>query len=91
MMWNDIIVALYSPRNGRTNALSFHHLSSNIVKCLTWLNRYLYYAHESEGLLSRIKAFLPFIGGNSHSHRSSDVSEPADQGLLGIAWFVFIL
>ncbi|MHB9286269.1 hypothetical protein ACKVMT_04425 [Halobacteriales archaeon Cl-PHB] len=39
------------------------------------------------GLLDRVKQFVPFVGGHSHGH-----SEPAaDRGLLGIAWFAFLL
>lgn len=48
-------------------------------------------AHESGGFLSRIKEFLPFIGGHSHSHGSDAAGETADRGLLGIAWFAFVL
>ncbi|RJT04746.1 hypothetical protein [Halococcus sp. IIIV-5B] len=50
-----------------------------------------HHAHESEGILSRIKGYLPFVGSHSHSHEASDASETADRGLLGIAWFAFVL
>jgi hypothetical protein len=36
-----------------------------------------------------VKGYLPFVGGHSHSHGSLD--EATDRGLLGIAWFAFLL
>ena len=45
--------------------------------------------HEGRGLLGRVKGFVPFVGGHSHSH--GDVDQAADRGLLGIAWFAFVL
>ena len=47
------------------------------------------HGHKSGGLLSRLKGFIPFVGGHSHSHENLD--EAADRGLLGIAWFAFVL
>ncbi|QLD89164.1 hypothetical protein HWV07_09015 [Natronomonas salina] len=46
-------------------------------------------AHESSGLISRLKGLVPFVGGHSHSHHELD--EAADRGLFGIAWFAFVL
>ncbi|QUO48714.1 hypothetical protein [Halorubrum ruber] len=43
----------------------------------------------SDGRLARLKSALPFVGGHSHLHGSFD--ESADRGLLGIAWFAFVL
>ncbi len=50
-------------------------------------------AHVNGGLLARIKRFIPFIGGHSHSHSHSheNSTEAANRGLLGIAWFAFVL
>lgn len=45
--------------------------------------------HAHDGLLVRLKRFIPFVGSHSHDHRESD--EAADRGLWGIAWFAFIL
>jgi len=45
--------------------------------------------HDDGGLLSRLKGFIPFVDGHSHSH--DDADEAADRGLLGIAWFAFVL
>jgi ABC-type nickel/cobalt efflux system permease component RcnA len=45
--------------------------------------------HDEGGLLARLKGFVPFVGGHSHSH--GDLDEAADRGLLGIAWFAFVL
>ncbi len=45
--------------------------------------------HDGGGLLSRVKDFIPFVEGHSHSHEKPD--EAADRGLLGIAWFAFVL
>jgi len=45
--------------------------------------------HDEGGLLVRLKGFVPFVGGHSHSH--GDLDEAADRGLLGIAWFAFVL
>ncbi|SFC74994.1 High-affinity nickel-transport protein [Halobiforma haloterrestris] len=48
------------------------------------------HSHDhNAGLISRLKGFIPFVGGHSHSHE--DPKETADRGLLGIAWFAFIL
>ncbi|QAU13384.1 hypothetical protein EKH57_12035 [Halorubrum sp. BOL3-1] len=41
------------------------------------------------GLIARLKGFIPFVGGHSHSHDAPE--EVADRGLLGIAWFAFVL
>jgi nickel/cobalt exporter len=43
--------------------------------------------HDDAGRWARIKTALPFVGG--HSHASGD--EAAERGLLGIAWFAFLL
>ncbi|SNZ15240.1 hypothetical protein SAMN06269185_2429 [Natronoarchaeum philippinense] len=45
--------------------------------------------HDDEGLFSRLKRFVPFVGGHSHSHEGPEAT--ADRGLLGIAWFAFVL
>ncbi|SEP66941.1 sulfite exporter TauE/SafE family protein [Natrinema salaciae] len=45
--------------------------------------------HDDGGLTSRLNGFVPFVGGYSHSH--DDLDETADRGLLGIAWFAFVL
>jgi ABC-type nickel/cobalt efflux system permease component RcnA len=37
----------------------------------------------------RVKGFVPFLGGHSHSH--GDLDDATDRGLLGIAWFAFLL
>ncbi|KYH25371.1 nickel/cobalt efflux protein RcnA [Halalkalicoccus paucihalophilus] len=48
------------------------------------------HSHDhDDGLISRLRGFVPFIGGHSHSH--NDLDEAADRGLLGIAWFAFVL
>jgi ABC-type nickel/cobalt efflux system permease component RcnA len=44
---------------------------------------------DSGGLLARVKGYLSFVGGHSHSHGSLD--ETTGRGLLGIAWFAFLL
>ncbi|SFR30954.1 sulfite exporter TauE/SafE family protein [Halorubrum sodomense] len=44
---------------------------------------------ESGGLYARLKGFVPFAGGHSHSH--GGLEEGTDRGLLGIAWFAFVL
>ncbi|ELZ71757.1 hypothetical protein C5B91_05105 [Haloferax sp. Atlit-10N] len=49
------------------------------------------HGHDDGGLFSRLKAFVPFVGGHSHSHSHGDLDEAADRGLLGIAWFAFVL
>ncbi|WP_254768597.1 hypothetical protein [Salinilacihabitans rarus] len=45
--------------------------------------------HDGGGLPSRLKRYVPFVGGHAHSH--DDLDEAADRGLLGIAWFAFVL
>jgi hypothetical protein len=46
--------------------------------------------HDDGGLFSsRLKGIVPFVGGHSHSHGTLD--DAADRGLLGIAWFAFVL
>jgi nickel/cobalt exporter len=44
---------------------------------------------DEEGFLSRLTGFLPFGDGHTHAHGGRD--EAADRGLLGIAWFAFVL
>jgi nickel/cobalt exporter len=46
--------------------------------------------HRDDGILARIKRSIPFLGGG-HSHDHGDLDEAADRGLLGIAWFAFVL
>jgi hypothetical protein len=40
-------------------------------------------------LWTRFKRVVPFAGGDSHTH--GDLDDAADRGLLGIAWFAFLL
>lgn len=47
------------------------------------------YGQDDDRLRSRIKRFIPFLGGHSHSHDGLDSA--ADRGLFGIAWFAFVL
>ncbi|WP_128225189.1 hypothetical protein [Halobacteriaceae bacterium SHR40] len=48
------------------------------------------HSHDhNNGLFTRLKGFVPFVGGRSHSH--DEPEETADRGLLGIAWFAFVL
>lgn len=47
--------------------------------------------HAKGGLLTQLKRFIPFVGGHSHAHTSESNTEAADRGLLGIAWFAFVL
>ncbi|CDK40945.1 hypothetical protein [Halorubrum sp. AJ67] len=47
--------------------------------------------HDDGGLGSRLRGFLPFVGGGGHSHSHDDFEEGTDRGLLGIAWFAFVL
>ncbi|MFC7164551.1 hypothetical protein [Halospeciosus flavus] len=44
----------------------------------------------SRGVLERVKARLSGVGGHSHDH-DADPDADADRGLLGIAWFAFVL
>jgi len=45
--------------------------------------------HETSRRWTRLKQVVPFVGGHSHSHDDHDST--ADRGLLGIAWFAFVL
>ena len=45
--------------------------------------------HNNGGVISRLKGLVPFVGGHSHAHNELD--DAADRGLLGIAWFAFVL
>jgi len=48
------------------------------------------HSHDhTTGLITRLKGFIPFVGGHSRSHDAPE--EAADRGLLGIAWFAFVL
>ena len=48
------------------------------------------HSHEHEtGWWARIKSALPFVGGHSHDHDGEEAA--AERGLLGIAWFAFLL
>ncbi|MFT4921093.1 MAG: nickel/cobalt exporter [Haloarculaceae archaeon] len=44
---------------------------------------------DSDGFLPRLKLYVPFVGDHSHSH--GRLEEATDRGLLGIAWFAFLL
>lgn len=44
---------------------------------------------DRSGFPSRLKEYVPFAGGHSHSH--SNLHDATDRGLLGIAWFAFLL
>ncbi|MEF8829926.1 MAG: hypothetical protein V5A23_00105 [Halobacteriales archaeon] len=44
---------------------------------------------DDGGLLARLKAHLPLVGGDAHDHGSMD--DATDRGLWGIAWFAFLL
>jgi ABC-type nickel/cobalt efflux system permease component RcnA len=46
-------------------------------------------SQDAEGVVSRLKRTVPFIGG--HSHTDGDADDVAERGLLGIAWFAFLL
>jgi len=46
--------------------------------------------HSQRGLFTRLKGRIPFIGTHSHSHDEFD-EDNVDRGLLGIAWFAFVL
>ncbi|QFU84421.1 hypothetical protein [Natronorubrum aibiense] len=46
--------------------------------------------HTSDGLLERVKTRLGGISGHSHEHGTGPATD-ADRGLLGIAWFAFVL
>jgi len=46
------------------------------------------YDDADDGVLARLKGLLPFVGGHSHAHGGEAA---ADRGLLGIAWFAFVL
>lgn len=45
--------------------------------------------HTDEGVVSRLKGTIPFVGAHSHSH--DNAPETTDRGLFGIAWFAFVL
>jgi ABC-type nickel/cobalt efflux system permease component RcnA len=50
------------------------------------------HSHDHEdggGRLARLRRFVPFVGGHSHAH--GDLDDATDRGLLGIAWFAFLL
>jgi nickel/cobalt exporter len=47
------------------------------------------HSHSDSGIVGRIKSFIPFVGGHDHSHGTAE--EAAERGLLGIAWFAFLL
>ena len=44
---------------------------------------------DSDGFLARLKGYVPLVG--SHSHSNGSLDEATDRGLLGIAWFAFLL
>ena len=46
-----------------------------------------HHGHSTIGILARVKGALPFVGDHSHDN----LDEAADRGLLGIAWFAFLL
>jgi ABC-type nickel/cobalt efflux system permease component RcnA len=46
-------------------------------------------SEDDEGVVSRVKHAVPFAGEHSHADGSSD--DVAERGLVGIAWFAFLL
>ncbi|ELY81178.1 hypothetical protein [Natrinema pallidum] len=46
---------------------------------------------SSDGGLARLKRRLPFGGNSSHTHSHDEPDDTAARGLLGIAWFAFVL
>lgn len=50
-------------------------------------------SHEtsSDGLVASIKAAVPFVGGHSHERAHGELDEAGERGLVGIAWFAFVL
>lgn len=46
--------------------------------------------HSADGVFTRVKTRLGRIRGQSHKHGDDPATNP-DRGLLGIAWFAFIL
>ena len=44
---------------------------------------------HDHGIGARLRRLIPFGGGGSHSH--DGIEEGTDRGLLGIAWFAFVL
>ncbi len=48
-----------------------------------------HHGHQESGLRARVLAAIPFLGGDEHAHPSGNTA--ADRGLLGIAWFAFVL
>ncbi|EMA43532.1 hypothetical protein C449_13262 [Halococcus saccharolyticus DSM 5350] len=51
------------------------------------------YSDSEGGLWARIKGAVPFLGSDSgsHGHSHGDLDAAANRGLLGIAWFAFLL
>jgi nickel/cobalt exporter len=51
------------------------------------------HSHSNSGFVAQLTGRLPFVGGHSHSHDHShdNFDDAADRGLLGIAWFAFVL
>ncbi|RZH67052.1 hypothetical protein [Natrinema altunense] len=46
---------------------------------------------SSDGGLARLKRCLPFVGDSSHTRSHDEPDDAAARGLLGIAWFAFVL
>jgi len=46
-------------------------------------------AHGDGGRWSRVRRFVPFVGG--HTHATDGFDSAGERGLLGIAWFAFLL
>ena len=44
---------------------------------------------HDDGPLARLTGYLPFVG--DHAHSQGNLDEATDRGLLGIAWFAFLL
>jgi ABC-type nickel/cobalt efflux system permease component RcnA len=46
---------------------------------------------SNDDVLARVKGALPFVGGRSHDHTHGELDDAAEHGLVGIAWFAFVL
>jgi ABC-type nickel/cobalt efflux system permease component RcnA len=78
-----------NPGRGHSHARGGHHTHDHDAGHSHDHGGHHTHDHDGGGRLARVKGFVPFVGGHSHSHDSLD--EAADRGLLGIAWFAFVL
>lgn len=78
----------HSHGNGQSHGASAHNHDEHTDHDLDH-GEHGHGTHSETGLFARLKGVLP--SGHSHDHNHEERDDAANRGLLGIAWFAFVL